>query len=1010
RQILYGTQFFRREFGRTSAEYMLPDCFGFPASLPSILAHMGLRGFSTQKLTWGSAAPVGGAGSLENTPVGIPFNVGFWEGTDGRGVVAAFNPGSYSGNVREDLSKTWSQRVQLNGEKSGLFTDYHYYGTGDTGGSPREESVKLLEAIVTKGTAVVPAPQTPGQPPPQAPTASAPVQVGDGPLHVVSATSERMFLDIKPEQLARLPRYKGDLLLTNHSAGSISSETYQKRWNRKNELLADAAERASVAAAWLGGHAYPLERLNKAWTLVMGGQFHDILPGTATPKAFEFSWNDDVIAMNQFAGVLTSATESIATGLNTQGKGAAIVVYNPLNIAREDVVEASVSFPEGAPSHVRVVAPDGREVPAQVLDGDEEGLKILFLAKVPSVGYAVYDVQPSEQSAISPTLKVSHSESSAWLENARYQIKVDQNGDVSSIYDKSINKELLSAPIRLALQTEKPHDWPAWNMDWEDQRKPPRNYVGGVPRIRVVESGAVRVAVEVEREAEGSKFVQTIRLSAGDAGNRVEFGNVIDWKTSAAALKATFPLTAANPQATYNWDIGTVERGNDDERKFEVPSHQWFDLTDRSGAYGVTVLSDCKNASDKPDDNTLRLTLLYTPGLGEGNGRAYSDQTTQDWGHHEFTYGLASHAGDWRAGQTDWQAQRLNQPLIAFESPKHAGALGKNFSLLNVSNSRVRVLALKRAEESEEVIVRLVELDGKPARNVHVSFVAPVVAAREVNGQEQPVGKADVSKGELVTSFSPYQPRTFALKLAAPRMKLAQTQSRAVALSYDQSVASTGGTKSSSSFDAAGRSLPAEMLPGEISYGGVRFSLAPAGDGRPDALVPRGQTIQLPSGKFTRLYVLAASAEGDERATFRVGDEPVELVIQNWGGFIGQWDDRTWNRKQEPIPVRPGAPTPLPGTPPRTRTVLEFTGLTPGFIKRAPVAWFASHRHTADGNKEPYSYSYLFAYAIDLPANARTLTLPDNDHVRILAITVSNEGAQLRPAQPLYDTLEQPGR
>lgn len=60
RQILYGANYFRHEFGRTSAEYMLPDCFGFPASLPSILAHMGLKGFSTQKLTWGSSAPVGG--------------------------------------------------------------------------------------------------------------------------------------------------------------------------------------------------------------------------------------------------------------------------------------------------------------------------------------------------------------------------------------------------------------------------------------------------------------------------------------------------------------------------------------------------------------------------------------------------------------------------------------------------------------------------------------------------------------------------------------------------------------------------------------------------------------------------------------------------------------------------------------------------------------------------------------------------------------------------------------
>src|SRR5262249_55549484 len=160
RQILYGNNWFRHEFGKASVEYMLPDCFGFPSSLPSILAHSGVKGFSTQKLTWGSAARVGGPDSPEHTPPGIPFNVGLWEGPDGKTVIAALNPGSYDSNVSEDLSKSpavsdrnarnapldWPKRVRLNGEASGLFTDYHYYGVGDTGGSPREPSVRLLEA------------------------------------------------------------------------------------------------------------------------------------------------------------------------------------------------------------------------------------------------------------------------------------------------------------------------------------------------------------------------------------------------------------------------------------------------------------------------------------------------------------------------------------------------------------------------------------------------------------------------------------------------------------------------------------------------------------------------------------------------------------------------------------------------------------------------------------------------------------------------------------------------
>ncbi len=316
RQILYGTQYFKREFGKTSAEFMLPDCFGFPASLPSLLAHTGIKGFSTQKLSssWQPAARVGGPGSPEKTPDGIPFNVGIWEGTDGKTVIAALNPGSYGGSVTYDLTKApppppapnpanpqqqaprplidWGERIKLDGQVTGIFADYMYYGTGDTGGTPTEASVKLMEAIVSKSKTVLPPafPQRgsqfgqPQAPPPPA----AEVQVGDGPVRVVSATSEELFLNLKPEQTARFPRYKGDLELINHSAGSITSQAYLKRWNRQNELLADAAEKASVAAAWLGSRPYPIDRLTSAWTLVMGGQFHDIIPGTSLPKAYEY--------------------------------------------------------------------------------------------------------------------------------------------------------------------------------------------------------------------------------------------------------------------------------------------------------------------------------------------------------------------------------------------------------------------------------------------------------------------------------------------------------------------------------------------------------------------------------------------------------------------------------------------------------------------------------------------------------------------------------------------------
>src|SRR5882724_7599170 len=1026
RQILYGNNWFRKEFGIASDEYMLPDCFGFPASLPSILAHSGIKGFSTQKLSaaWQPAPYVGGPDSPEKTPEGIPFNVGIWEGPDGQSVIAALNPLSYGSQVTYDLSKTpppppgpdpgltaqqnqsrsrgqedWTRRIQINGELTGIFADYHYVGTGDVGGSPNENSVRLMEAITAKTKTRLPPAFQFGQP---TLSLSGPVvQVGDGPINVVWSRADQIFQDIlNCCATNRLPRYKGDLELINHSAGSLTSQAYQKRWMRRNELLADAAEKASVVAEWFGGPPYPRERLNNAWTLVMGGQFHDLLPGTATPKAFEFAWNDDVIAMNQFAGVLNGATNAVAAGLDTQVQGTAIVVYNPLSIEREDIVEAAVSFPNGLPNAVRVAGPDGNEVPAQLANG-----KIVFLARVPSVGYSVYDVRPAETPGPS-TLKVTESS----LENSRYRVNLDPNGDVSGIFDRKINRELLSAPIRLAISTDNPRQWPAWNMDFEDEQRAPRTFAGGPAKIRVVESGPVRIAVEVDREAEGSRFIQTISLSAGDAGDRIQFSNLIDWRTKQANLKAVFSLAAANKLATYNWDIGTVQRPNAAERQLEVASHQWIDLTDESGSFGATVLTDCKNGSDKPDDRSIRLTLVRTPGTRGG----YADQGTQDLGHHEIVFGIAGHAAGWRQSHTDWQAYRLNQPLIAFQSPRHPGPYGKSFSLVKVNNDRVRVLALKKAEAGDEVILRLVEMDDTRADNVRIAFSAPISAAREVNGQEQPVGPAAVRNGELVASFANYQPRTFALKLAPARSRIASLQSLPVPLDYDLSVASRVGRPADGSFDwtpnnqgaSQGGALPAEVLPRAIDFAGIRFNLAAAS--KPNAILSRGQTINLPAGKYNRLYLLTAAINGDQKGTFRIGDKSTDLTIQEWTGFIGQWDNRIWKTTEETIQQRPGAPASPAGTPVRTRLnpYGEMLGLRPGFIKRADVAWYSSQRRAADGRAEPYAYSYLFAYALDVPAGARTLVVPDNERIRILAVTVADQPWVVTPAQPLYDTLE----
>ena len=961
RHALYGNRYFRREFGVASDEFMLPDCFGFPASLPSVLAHCGIKGFSTQKLTWNAVVP-------------IPFKVGVWEGPDGRSVIAALDPGSYVGDVREDLSRSdsWSQRIDNNGKRSGVYVDYHYYGTGDTGGAPKEPSVAMVEESVKNG-------RDPG-----------------AKIHVISGPADAMYNAISEEQRSKLPTYKGELELTQHSAGSVTSQAYMKRWNRKNELLADAAEKAAVSAWWLGSGSYPAARLEKAWNLVLGSQMHDILPGTSVPLAYDLSWNDEIIAANQFGAVLTDAARSVISAMDTAADGTSVVIFNPLGWERSDLIEAEIPYQGVAPLGVVVTGPDGKQAPAQIIAAADGVAKVAFVASAPSVGFASYavDLQTAEKEAQVSALKVS--DDARRLENECYVVKVNDQGDVSSIFDKRAREELLAAPARIGLFYENPSQWPAWNQDWTDRVKPATSFVGDVGPVTftVVEDGPARVAVEIARQAEGSTFTQQVRLAA--SGDRVEFDTVVDWQTRERSVRAEFPLTASNPTATFDLSAGAIERGNGHESQYEYGFHQWFDLTDSSGKYGATVICDSKYGCDKPTDNTVRLTMVYTPGVRGG----YPDQASQDIGRHHITYAIQGHKGDWREERSFQQAAQLNQPLVPFRAAEHDGALGKSFSLVQVSDPRVSVQALKKAEDSEEVIIRLREHTGKPVRGVKVSVGNEVLAAREVDGQERPVGNAAVRDGDLVTDMGGFELRAYALRVAEPsaEQSVAATRSTPIALDFDTDVISTNADRTDGNMTSGHESYPAEQIPQKVQVGDVTFELGSGSrDGQKNAVTAKGQQIKLPSGSFDRVYLLAASSDGDVEASFTVDGQSTTVTVQDWGGYVGQWDRRDWPGDVFDPRYPWGSSEPI--------------GLEPGFTKPGEIAWYVSHHHTPSGGDKGsdalYRYCYMYKVGLDVPKGATSITIPNDPRVKVLAVSaVSEPDPSTVPAAPLFDTLQ----
>jgi alpha-mannosidase len=750
---------------------------------------------------------------------------------------------------------------------------------------------------------------------------------GDGPIQVRNTASDQLFRDLGEKEARSLPRHAGELLLPKHGTGCLTSQAMLKRWNRRNELVADAAERAAVVADWLGALPYPADRLRQGWTRFLWHQMHDDLTGTSIPPAYGFSWNDELVALNLFTATLTESVGAVALGLDTRAEGVPVVVFNPLSREREDVVEAHLRY-TGEPAAVEVFAPDGGRVPAQTVRRGEHELDVIFLARVPSVGFVVYDVRPTDRpAAVDNPLGISESH----LENHRYRVEIDDRGDICSLFDKELETELLAAPLRLQLLPDRSARWPAWEIRYEDVTAPEPPVVTGPVRRRILEEGPARVCLEIERRTRGSTFVQRLRLADGAAGHRLEIESLVDWQTRGRLLKAAFPFALSSRQATYDLGLGAIERGNNRRDKYEVPAQQWADLTSEAGYFGVSILSDGKLGWDKPDDSILRLSLLRSP----RTWRKFRHQATQDHGRHRFGYALYGHRGSWREGDTPWQAARFNQPLLAFQTTAHPGELGKRFSFLRLEHPQVLVRALKQAEEGEEIVLRLQETRESPAEGITVDLASPIAGAREVDGSERPLRAATVEDGKLLTELGSFAPGTFALRPQGSPSVIEQPECRPLALPFDVVATSFHGEGAGRDFDGRGHTYPGEQFPSSLNRGGAELRLGPAVPGSANALACRGQALELPAGSFNRLHLLAAAANGDASGTFDLDGQPVELRIQSYSGFIGRWKE--WHR-------RPWG--------------WRWSRSQSGFLKRDPVAWLTTHRHDRHGQDEPYVLSH----------------------------------------------------
>ena len=626
-----------------------------------------------------------------------------------------------------------------------------------------------------------------------------------------------------------------------------------------------------------------------------------------------------------------------------------MVVYNPVTYDLRDLVEAEVPLDARAKG-VAVYAPSGRRVAAQILSREGDRARILFAADVKAAGYAVYDVRPASGVAKSSALKASE----RTLENRIYRVELDANGDIRSIRDKRAGRELVAEgkAFRMAVFEGNPSNrYPAWEIMKETMDKPGRPIDGDV-RISIAEQGPVRATLKVERSYGPSKFVQYVSLTDGGDDDRIDVRNTVDWSSRDVLLKAEFPCAVANAKAAYDLGLGFIERGNNTETAYEVPAQKWVDLTDADGSYGVTILNDCKYGWDKPADNTLRLTLLHTP----STEKRYAHQRTLDHGVHHYTYSIVGHTGA-RTEDALVAGEALNMPLVAFVAPKHAGHLGRTFSMLAASTPQIGVRALKAAEDGDGYIVRCYETTGNPVEGARITFPAAIVSAEECNGIEERIGDAAFEGRSLVVSAGKFAPKTYRVRLAEPAVRSTLAIDNApVKLDYDITAYTTDEFFTYYTIDKALGSFAAELIPATVECDGVTFAMGEANTD--DAVLCNGQTVALPADRtYTKLYVLASAVEEPRTAEFRVGDRTYEAEVPLWKGFYGQWG---------------------------------WYGNSEGFMQRAKIGYLGTHRHQTDLGNVPYGFSYMYLLTFDIPEGATTVTLPKDKKVLVYAMTASN--------------------
>lgn len=706
RQILVGSRFIKEEFNKDVDYLWLPDVFGYSWALPQILKKSGISTFMTTKISW-------------NQYNRMPHDTFNWRGIDGSEVLTHFittpepwsQPGSwfytYNGRLTpKSVKGVWDAYTDKNITSDLLVS----YGFGDGGGGVNREMLEYRRRLD----------KMPGLP------------------NVKTGKAADYFKCLR-EKVENTNEYvhtwDGELYLEYHR-GTYTSQAYTKMMNRRLELLYRETE-------WLGAmnslnigdwNSYPQTDLTKGWKTILRHQFHDIIPGSSITEVYE----DTKVEYKEAKKLALEAQENFKNSLIKEDENSWTVINNA-NWNRCETVEIKTelegNFYDNKGNKLESQRKNGKYT-VKVNNVEGTGFKTIKLK--------VEDIQEGNES-------FEYSENK--IDTPYYELKWNEFGQLTSIFDKENNREVLAKGQRgnvLQMFEDKPMAHEAWDIDIYYQEK--MREVTDLQNIELTEVGNLKAVVRFNYKYMNTTISQDMVTYAND--RRIDFITNVDWREQKQLLKVAFPVDIRSTMATYDVQFGNVKRPTHwntswEMAKFETVAQQWVDLSQRD--YGVSLLNDSKYGHDIKD-NVIRLTLLKS---------ATHPDPVQDQGEQNFTYSLLPHAGDFIEADTVKAAYQLNQPLRAIEGEIKGNIPTKMFDF---NNAYVLVDAIKKAEDENMVVVRFHEYAGS-RQEVKIKSDYNIVGWMETNLMEKPIEELRNEK-DINLIVNPYEIKTIMIKMA----------------------------------------------------------------------------------------------------------------------------------------------------------------------------------------------------------------------------------------------------